>query len=209
MLAAIFLTTAVLAQADVPPVPGRCVDPMPSNKEAPGCYQTGRIDLAGAPASLFWQLHEFPTPAAARKEAKRHRWASVAEAHSRTWLHVLASEQEIVKGGQRRAMVGPLRVPAAPAVAYFAESIFPPGMQTRVHAHPGPEAFYVVDGEQCMESPAEKRLLVAGNAYIVEEGPHLQAAPKGRRNLVLILAPAGQPPIQVGNQWQPTGFCEK
>ncbi len=56
-------------------------------------------------------------------------------------------------GGQRRAKIGPLEVPNGPVTAHFPEAIFPPGMRTRVHSHPGPEAFYVVEGEQCMERP--------------------------------------------------------
>lgn len=80
-------------------------------------------------------------------------------------------------------------------------------MQTRVHSHLGPEAFYVVEGEQCMETPDDKRLIPAGGTYVVERGPHIQAAPKGRRNLILILSPKGQPAVVPGADWQPTGFC--
>ncbi|TRW14902.1 cupin domain-containing protein [Glacieibacterium frigidum] len=207
MLAPIFLLAAAMAQPDVPPVPGLCTAPVPANPETPGCYRTGQIDLTSAPSEIYWQIHEFPTEAAASAEARRHRWASVAQAHSRSWLYVLGGPSEAVGGGTRRAMIGPLKVPAGAVTAHFAEAIFPPGMQTRVHSHPGPEAFYVVEGEQCMESPTDKRLIQAGGTYIVEGGPHLQAAPKGRRNLVLILAPAGQPQIIPGGNWQPTGFC--
>jgi mannose-6-phosphate isomerase-like protein (cupin superfamily) len=82
-------------------------------------------------------------------------------------------------------------------------------MRTRVHSHPGPEAFYVVEGEQCMETAIDKRLIEAGGAYVVERGPHLQAAPKGRRNLVLILAPQGQPSVVPGGDWEPSGFCNR
>ena len=104
-------------------------------------------------------------------------------------------------------MVGPLHPPTGPVTAHFSEANFPPGMQTRVHSHLGPEAFYVVEGEQCMETPSDKRLIAAGGTYVVERGPHIQAAPRGRRNLVLILAPTGQPAVIPGGSWQPTGFC--
>jgi mannose-6-phosphate isomerase-like protein (cupin superfamily) len=81
-------------------------------------------------------------------------------------------------------------------------------MQTRVHSHRGPEAFYVVEGQQCMETPIEKRLIAAGGTYVVKQGPHIQAAPKGRRNLVLILSPKGEPAVISGGDWQPSGFCK-
>ncbi len=208
MLASILLLAAGLAQADVPPVPGLCSAPVPTNRETPGCYQTGQIDLGEAPMELYWQVYQFPTEAAAKAEAARHRWSAVAQAHSRAWLYVLGEASERVGSGTRRAMIGPLRPPAGPVTAHFSEAIFPPGMQTRVHSHPGPEAFYVVEGEQCMETPSDRRLIPAGGTYVVERGPHIQAAPKGRRNLVLILAPTGQPAVIPGGDWQPTGFCK-
>ena len=63
--------------------------------------------------------------------------------------------------------------------AHFAKAIFPPGMRTQVHSHPVPEAFYIVEGEQCMETPTHKPEIQAGGTYIVPGGPHLQAAPLG------------------------------
>ncbi|WP_426166926.1 cupin domain-containing protein [Sandarakinorhabdus sp. DWP1-3-1] len=207
MPALILILAAIVAQADVPPVPGLCTAPVPADHDTPGCYATGRIEIAEAPDALYWQIHEFPTMSAATAEAGRHRWATVTQAHSRTWLYVLGTPSEPITGGTRRATIGPLRMLPGPVTAHFAEAIFPPGMQTRVHSHPGPEAFYVVEGEQCMDSPGDKRLIPAGGTYVVEGGPHLQAAPKGRRNLVLILAPQGKPPLIPGGDWRPTGFC--
>jgi len=207
MLAAILVLAAANALAEVPPVPGLCTAPVPADPETPGCYRTGQRDLTGAPATLFWHVHQFPTPAAAREEAQRHRWSSLAQAHGRTWLHVLGGASEPVRGGTQHAVIGPLSPPAGAVTAYFAESIFPPGMRTRVHAHPGPEAFYVVAGEQCMESPSDRRMVPAGATHIVAQGLHIQAAPKGRRNLVLILAPQGQPAVIPGGDWKPSGFC--
>ena len=44
-----------------------------------------------------------------------------------------------------------------------------------------------------METPFDKRKIGAGGTYVVPGGVHLQAAPHGRRNLVLIIAPKGVP----------------
>lgn len=202
------LLLAAAVQADVPPVPGLCTAPVPTDREMPGCYQTSELDLAGAPVMLYWHIREYPTLADASAEASKHRWASVAAAHARYWLYVLGDAAEATSGGIERAVIGPLASPAGPAVAHFSEAIFPPGMKTRVHSHPGPEAFYIVAGEQCMETPSDKRTIRTGGTYIVQTGVHLQAAPKGRRNLVLIIAPKGVPfVIPGGGQWAPTGFC--
>ncbi|AQR63193.1 hypothetical protein BZG35_17215 [Brevundimonas sp. LM2] len=199
----------ILLQADVPPVPGLCSAPVPTDRETAGCYQTSEFDLIGAPATLYWHVYETATLDDAQVEAWNHRWAAVAQAHSRTWLYVLGGPQERVgAAAQKRAVIGPLTVPAGPVTAHFAVAIFPPGMRTRVHSHPGPEAFYVVEGEQCMETPSDEAVIAAGGTYVISGGPHLQAAPQGRRNLVLILAPAGAPfVIPDGDRWSPSGFC--
>ncbi len=56
--------------------------------------------------------------------------------------------------------------------------------------------------------PPESAKIGAGGIYVVQGGVHLQAAPDGRRNLVLIIAPKGVPfVIPGGGQWTPTGFC--
>jgi mannose-6-phosphate isomerase-like protein (cupin superfamily) len=208
MLELMLLLSAALAQADVPPVPGLCSAPVPADREAPGCYQISQVDLGEVPTALYWQIYQFPTKAAAKVEAGRHDWSAVAEAHSRVWLFVLGKAPEPINGGAKQALIGPLHPPPGPVTAHFSEAIFSPGMQTRVHSHLGPEAFYVVEGEQCMETPSDTRLIPAGGTYVVESGPHIQAAPKGRRNLVLILAPTGKPAVIPGGDRRPTGFCK-
>lgn len=140
MMLAPLLLIAAVPQADVPPVPGLCTAPVPANRETPGCYQTSELNLPGAPATLYWHVIEYPTQAAASAEAATHRWAAVAAAHSRSWLYVLGDAVEAATGGVRRAVIGPLAVPPGPITAHFSEAIFPPGMRTRVHSHPGPEA---------------------------------------------------------------------
>lgn len=142
-------------------------------------------------------------------EAGRHPLAAVTQIHGQVWLYVLGGKTESISGGTVKTVVGPLPVPPGEVIAHFAAANFPPGMRTRVHSHPGVEAFYVVDGEQCMESPSDKQLVPAGSTYIVKDGPHLQAAPKGRRNLVLILVPQGRPVVTPGSTWKPTGFCNR
>ena len=208
MLLALLLAP-VLAAAEVPPVPGLCSAPVPADRDTPGCYQTNEIAITGAPAVLYWYIRDYPDLAAAQAEAGRHAMAAATRIHGRNWLHVLGAADTPIAGGTRRAAIGPLQVPSGPVTAHLSEAIFPPGMRTRVHSHPGPEAFFVVDGVQCMETPTDRANIAAGGSYIVAAGPHLQAAPKGRRNLVLILAPTGQPFVIPGGAWQPTGFCDR
>lgn len=207
MLFSLLMLSASL-QSDVPPVPGLCSAPVPEDRETPGCYQTNEIDLAGATTQIYWSVYEYPSLAQASRESRRHRWSAVTQIHGRNWLYVLGPAGGPIPGATRRAEIGPLQVPPGEVTAHLSEAIFPPGMRTRVHSHPGPEAFYVVEGEQCMDSPTDSLMIQSGGTYVVPEGPHLQAAPRGRRNLVLILAPRGKPFVIPGGQWQPTGFCD-
>lgn len=209
MLALLLLALGANPEVDIPPVPGGCAAPVPADRDTPGCYKTGEMALQDVADTIYWHIYAFPTEAAAIVEARKHRHATTTQMHGQAWLYVLDSPSAVISEGVKKAVIGPLRVPSVDPIAHFAAAIFPPGMRTRIHAHPGPEAFYVVDGEQCMETPTEKQLLRRGETYVVKSGAHLQAAPKGRRNLVLILAPKAMPTITLRSDWKPTGFCDR
>ena len=49
-------------------------------------------------------------------------------------------------------------------------SLLMPGSASPFHTHPGPEAVYIVDGEQCMETPEAGHRLGAGQFYVVPSG---------------------------------------
>jgi mannose-6-phosphate isomerase-like protein (cupin superfamily) len=106
--------------------------------------------------------------------------------------------------------MGPLRPGpvGAPVTPRFLESWFPPGMRTRVHAHSGAEVFYVVEGEQCVETPRARARIGAGQSHIVAAGPHSQSAPNGRRSIVLLAVPRDAPWMQLRDDWRPTDFCD-
>jgi mannose-6-phosphate isomerase-like protein (cupin superfamily) len=80
-------------------------------------------------------------------------------------------------------------------------------MRTRVHAHSGPEAFYVVSGVQCVETPTQHRMIRAGETFVVPEGPHFQSSPTGRRSLVLVIHSAAEPWMTPRTDWAPGAFC--
>ena len=42
-------------------------------------------------------------------------------------------------------------------------SMLKPGSTTPVHTHPGPEVIYIVDGEQCMETPRSATVFSPAN----------------------------------------------
>lgn len=191
----------------VPP-PGACEAPAAANRGKPGCYLTVEIPVQSPTDSMYWHIVSFESEKEANTEASRHKVATVTESHGRIWLHVLGAQRDSMRTGVRKAVVGPIRpVSNRPHIARFLEADFTPGMITRTHSHSGPEAFYVVSGEQCVETPTDKRTLLTGETYIVERGVHLQSAPKGRKNLVLVLHEAGTPWTTVETQWTPSGYC--
>lgn len=202
------ILAALLALAPSNAVPGLCTAPAAEHVGEAGCYLSAELDLADAPGQVYWHLYTFKTREAAQAEAARHAHAVVVTAHGQVWLHVLGTASEPVQGGTRQTVIGPLTVPAQ-GYARLLESWFPPGMITRTHSHPGPEVFYVVEGEQCVETPQGGQLIGPSEHYVLDAGPHLQAAPRGRRSLVLLLTPGNAPWMQLEPDWTPTGFCVK
>jgi quercetin dioxygenase-like cupin family protein len=83
-------------------------------------------------------------------------------------------------------------------------------MRSRVHTHPGPEAWVVLEGEQCLETPESKIRGKAGESMMVRGGiPMALYGGAGglRRALVLIVHPTGQALGTTYDKWQPTGSC--
>lgn len=192
------------------PVPGLCAAPAADNVGKAGCYLSAQLPIEAGQGPVWWHIAEFTDRPAAQAEAARHQHATVVTAHGRHWLYVIGEQAEAVQTGTRHAAIGPLwRPTSGPVTVRFLESIFPPGMQTRAHAHPGPEAFYVVEGEQCMDSPSGQARIGVGESYILESGPHLQAAPTGRRNLVALILPAEESWMSLTPDWIPTSYCDR
>ena len=209
MLLLLFVAAAAAATAAPPLVPGGCTEPAAEHRTEAGCYLLSEFAIEHAPHALYWHVAEFPDVAAASAEALRHKWSRAVEAHGRAWLLVMADKNEEVAGGSPGKVIGPMTVPAGGKVSVrFLISNFPPGMRTRVHSHPGSEAFYVVDGEQCVETPSEQHRIAAGDRYIVQSGVHMQAAPLGRRSLVALVLRPGDLWSQPEPSWKPTGYCD-
>lgn len=203
--------SAVSAQSPaVPPpiVPGGCTEPADAHRRQAGCYLETQLRLATPPADLSWQIYRFRDVAQARAESARIASSVVTTSHGGVWLQVLGDRSLKTRLGRRVAIVGPLRVPArGPVTARFIESDFPAGMHTRVHSHPGPEAFFVVSGVQCVETPTRHKLIHSGETYVAPGGPHFQASPTGRRSLVLVLHTESEPWSTPRTDWTPGSHC--
>ena len=168
--------------------------------------------LGAAPATpVFWHLDTYPTRAAA--EAARRAHGTVAEAHGRVWLFTIADAGWRPEGGLRVARVGPL--PLTPGRAYavhYLEGVVPPGARTPAHRHPGPEAWYILEGTNCVETPDGVRTAGAGESMIVPEGPPMVLTGVGstvRRTLAAVVHDAAQPWTILASDWTPKGTCSR
>jgi quercetin dioxygenase-like cupin family protein len=71
------------------------------------------------------------------------------------------------------------------------------GLTSRVHTHSGVEGFYVVDGEQCLETVARADTMRKGTGLAVPGGVAMRLVaigPDPRRALAVIVYDASKPP---------------
>jgi quercetin dioxygenase-like cupin family protein len=200
-----------VAQLSGSRVPGGCDVPVASRSSEVGCYLTATEALSKLPPDdLFWHLYEYPTRAAA-ESAKPRSVGTVAESLGKIWLYVIAAENWRPPSGQLVAAIGPLRIdPAARYTARYMEAVFPPGMQTSVHTHSGPEAWYILSGAQCLQTPDTQSITRAGQGAVVPMGPPMVLTGMGtemRRSVVLVLHDMSQPWMTIASDWTPAAPC--
>jgi quercetin dioxygenase-like cupin family protein len=194
------------------PVPGGCESPRTGPADAPGCYLAGTAQLGAAPATpLFWHLDTYATRADAER-ARRER-GTVVSAHGQTWLFTIADSGWRADGGHRVARVGPLPlIPGRSYAAHYLDGVVPAGARTPAHRHAGPEAWYVLEGTNCLETPDGVRTASAGESLIVPEGPPMVLTGVGatmRRTLTLVVHDAAQPWTIPVSDWSPKGGCPR
>lgn len=194
------------------PVPGGCSVRRTTPPDAIGCYMTGTEQIGAAPETpLYWHIYAFATNAAA-EEARRSR-GTVAEAHARVWLFTIADKGWQAPAGERVATVGPLPVtPGRVYAAHYFEGVVPAAARTPVHRHAGPEAWFVLEGTQCLETPNGFSILRAGESFIVPGGPPMLLVGQGqsvRRTLGLVLHDAAQPWTLPTSDWTPKDLCPR
>jgi len=176
-----------------------------------GCWITAHSVLGKLPkAPLFWHLDTYATRSAA--DAAKGPRGTVVESLGRVWLLTVDTAGWRPSGGERVAEIGPLPVSTDAAyAAQYMEAVFTPGMTAPAHRHSGPEAWYTVTGETCLETPSGKMIGRAGGSQvIVPGGPPMHLTATGtetRRALVLILHDSTQPPTTPEHDWKPKGLC--
>ncbi len=177
-----------------------------------GCFilatqEIGRLDSG----HVFWHISTSADGAApAAPDGPR---GTVVESLGKSWVFTIADAGWRPSHGTPVAAIGPL--PITPGVSYTAqymEAVLRPGMKSLVHRHSGPEAWYTLTGETCLETPAGTRVGRAGGVnVIVPSGPPMELTATGtevRRALVLVLHDCTRPATSPAADWSPKGLCK-
>lgn len=197
---------------EVTGVPGACDTPSARRTSDVGCYLTAVEALSAAPKyPMFWHLHTYPNRTAA--ENARPVRGAIVESLGKVWLFTMAEGDWRPATGDFVARVGP--IPMTPGKSYtvrYMEATFTPGMRTNAHRHSGAEAWFVLTGAQCLETPDGITVVHAGESALVREGPPMLLSGVGtdvRRALVLVVHDSSQPWITPAHDWTAKGLCPK
>lgn len=189
-----------------------CVD-VPADAKRPefGCFNVGTVTgLEFSQPSVYWHLRTFGTRKAA--EAAKSATGIVVEEDGRVWLSEFGPRDTALRGGEAIAVIGPLQLPAATNyAAVLSYAVMRPGDSSRVHTHPGPEGWYVLAGEQCLETPAGATKARAGGTMTVPPNIPMELNVTGtalRRAFALVIHDSTQG-RGTPSAWKPSGACSR
>ena len=110
-------------------------------------------------SETFWHLDVYPTEVEA--EAAKAAGSAVVKSLGKTWLLTIADAGWQPSGGERIAKIGPLPISAGQTYsAQYMEAVFTPGMEAPAQTHAGPEAWYTLTGETCLETASRSGVRV-------------------------------------------------
>jgi hypothetical protein len=202
-------TTTARAQTD-----GTCVPIGERAGRKLGCFITARHELGPLliRPPLYWHLERYATRTEAQRDAQRDKRSIAVESFDKHWVFTIAPFEWRSQAGEPFARVGPLPlVDAQRFAAIYMEAAFEPGMKSVVHRHDGAEAWFTLEGSQCVETPEGKQEQSAGDpGMVVPGGPPMMLSGTGtgiRRSLVVILQDATKPRSTPATDWTPKGLC--
>jgi quercetin dioxygenase-like cupin family protein len=189
-----------------------CVD-VPAGEPRPqfGCFNIATVTgLQFSKTDVYWHLRTFDTRKAA--DAAKSATGLVVEEDGRVWLSEFGTRDSTPRSGKPIAVVGPLQLPPAKSYsAVLSYAVMRPGDNSRVHTHPGPEGWYVIAGEQCLETPAGASRAKAGGVMTVPPNVPMELNATGtalRLAFALVIHDsAGNRGIQ--SEWKPPGACNR
>jgi quercetin dioxygenase-like cupin family protein len=190
----VLIFSARMASAQLEP---SCAEDSPERRGEVGCSLIENKPLpADLKAPLVWHIDRFTTEAAARGAVGP---TSVAfSAHGVAWLMTIETAATDHHGGQHVAVAA---MPALPPAAKYAmlvmSAYIPSGLTSRFHHHSGVEGFFVVDGQQCLETADRTYVMNKEDTLVIPADVAMRlvaTGPTPRRALAVIVYDASQPP---------------
>jgi quercetin dioxygenase-like cupin family protein len=185
-------TSIVRGQLEPP-----CEKNSPERRGEIGCSLVENKPLPeGLKEPLFWHIDRFSSGEEAR--AKINPFSAAFEAHGSWWLMTIGPKVNDHHGGQHVKQVKLPTLPPANSYSMLVMSAYiPAGLTSRIHTHSGVEGFYVVDGQQCLETPARIYKMPKGGSLVIPTGVTMRLVATGtkpRRALAIIVYDSSQPP---------------
>lgn len=110
---------------------------------------------------LYWHVENFDSLDAAK--AAGGDFSLAGEFDDKAWLFTLADREAGGMGGAHVASIGPVpRIESDEFLLRINNAVAPVGAKTRVHTHPGPEAFLILSGQLTQHTPYGMHVLNAG-----------------------------------------------
>lgn len=175
-----------------------CVENSPERRGEIGCSIVEKKALPPKPKEpVFWHIDQFDHAESAK--AGIGPLSIAFEAHGFWWLMSVGPKSNDHHRGRHIALVNLSPLPNADAYTMLVISAYiPAGMTSRVHFHSGVEAFYTVDGEQCLETKERAFRMKKGNTLVVPTGTTMRLVATGtkpRRAFAMIVYDSSKPPV--------------
>lgn len=204
----IFTLVVQTASAELEP---KCIENSPERHGGMGCSYVANKALKGPfREPVYWHIDRFESGEKARAAESPD---SVAfEGHGSWWLLTVESATDNHHGGTHVSQV--LLPPLPPVLKHsmlVISSYTSPGLTSRVHHHSGVEAFFVVDGEQCLETPTHAYPMKTGDALVLPTGVTMQMVVTGsapRRAIAAVIYDGTLPPTTPSQDAVPLIACK-
>jgi quercetin dioxygenase-like cupin family protein len=159
-------------------------------------------------SEVYWHLERFSNRAKA--QAAKSPTGLILEEEGKIWVSEFGPDDAASHGGELTVMIGPLELPYAKSYhAQIAYAVLRPGDRSRVHTHAGPEAWYMLSGDQCLETPSATKKAKTGETMSVEAGVPMELSIIGtnvRRSFTLVIHDSAKA-WGDASDWKPTGAC--
>jgi len=163
------------------------------------------------PGPLVWRFENFVTIKAAQDASTPA--SVVVEAVGKVWLVTLAEKGGRSKGGALVTETDLLPpIPSGPGYnIVVAEADLGPQANVMTHKHSGPETWYLLSGEQCLELPDRAVRAHSGETMSApaETPMKLNIIGPEKRDALFLIVHDSSKPFNTFLDWSPKGLCQK